>query len=130
MPRGDTSLRAMVLAIWAADPENVPAGGCVESVVTPRTHRRFRVRAVVEADGIDLVQPRCGPVVASQRSCRLTLKQALRRASDMESLKSRSSPDANITTCRPWCQSERLPDASPRLHAHPRRASPDAWRPQ
>jgi hypothetical protein len=35
-----------------------------------------------------------------------------------------------ITTCRPWCQSERLPDASPRLHAHPRRASPDAWRPQ
>jgi hypothetical protein len=44
----------MVLAISAAEPENVPGGGCVESVVTPRTHLRFRVPRLVEVEGIDL----------------------------------------------------------------------------
>ena len=38
----------MVLAISAAEPVNVRGGGCVESVVTPRTHLRFCVRAFVE----------------------------------------------------------------------------------
>jgi hypothetical protein len=63
----------MVLAISAADPLNVPAGGCVESVVTPRTHLRFRVGRLVEVDGMALVQAagRCGSVRRSQRSCRL-----------------------------------------------------------
>jgi hypothetical protein len=44
----------MVLAISAAEPVNVRGGGCVESVVTPRTHLRFCVRAFVEVEGIDL----------------------------------------------------------------------------
>ena len=52
----------MVLAISAAEPVNVRGGGCVESVVTPRTHLRFCVRAFVEfcvrafveLEGIDL----------------------------------------------------------------------------
>jgi hypothetical protein len=46
MPLGETSLRAIVRAISAALPENVPGGGCVESVVTRRTHFRFAVRLV------------------------------------------------------------------------------------
>ncbi len=58
----------MVLAISAAEPMKVRGGGCVESVVTPRTHFRFleprRIRAVLEVDGIDLVQSRSA--VASQ----------------------------------------------------------------
>src|SRR6266545_3740663 len=41
IPPGDTFLRAIVRAISVADPLNVPAGGCVESVVTSRTHFRF-----------------------------------------------------------------------------------------
>jgi hypothetical protein len=45
---GDTSLRAMVRAISAADLLNVPRGGCVESVVTSRTHRRFAARFFAE----------------------------------------------------------------------------------
>jgi hypothetical protein len=43
-PRGDTSFRAIVLAIVSAEPAKVPDGGCVESVVTRRTHLRFCVR--------------------------------------------------------------------------------------
>lgn len=39
-PPGDTSFRAIVLAISVAVPVNVPGGGWVESVVTPRTHLR------------------------------------------------------------------------------------------
>jgi (2R)-phospho-3-sulfolactate synthase (ComA) len=46
----------MVRAISAAEPLNVPAGGCAESVVTPRTHFRFCVRRFVEVEGIDLVE--------------------------------------------------------------------------
>ena len=46
----------MVLAISAAEPENVPGGGCVESVVTPRTHLRFLFTRFVEVEGIDLAQ--------------------------------------------------------------------------
>src|SRR5688572_8356812 len=42
----------MVLAISAAEPENVLGGGCVESVLTSRTHLRFGVRRVVEVDGM------------------------------------------------------------------------------
>jgi len=52
-PRGDTSLRANVVAIFAAEPVNVPGGGCVESVVTRRTHLRFTGRRFVEVEGID-----------------------------------------------------------------------------
>jgi len=37
-PLGDTSLRAIVRAIFSAEPEKVCGGGCVESVVTRRTH--------------------------------------------------------------------------------------------
>lgn len=44
IPPGDTSFLAIVRAIWAADPENVPRGGCVESVVTVRTHLRVFLR--------------------------------------------------------------------------------------
>lgn len=44
IPPGDTSFRAIVLAIWLAEPVNVPRGGCVESVVTFRTHFRFVAR--------------------------------------------------------------------------------------
>ena len=40
-PLGDTSLRAIVRAIWVADPLKVSRGGCVESVVTCLTHRFF-----------------------------------------------------------------------------------------
>lgn len=39
-PFGETSLRAIVRAIWAADPLNVRGGGWVESVVTCLTQRR------------------------------------------------------------------------------------------
>jgi hypothetical protein len=45
-PFGETSLRAIVRAIWAADPMNVRDGGCVESVVT-RLTQRFVVRFFV-----------------------------------------------------------------------------------
>src|SRR5438094_500770 len=38
-PFGETSLRAIVLAIWAADPLKVRGGGWVESVVTRLTQR-------------------------------------------------------------------------------------------
>ena len=41
MPPGETSFRAIVLAISVADSENVPRGGWVESVLTVRTHFRF-----------------------------------------------------------------------------------------
>jgi hypothetical protein len=34
----------MVRAIFSAEPVNVAGGGCVESVVTRRTHLRFCVR--------------------------------------------------------------------------------------
>jgi hypothetical protein len=44
----------MVLAISAAEPVNVRGGGCVESVVTRRTHLRFRFGTFVEVEGIDL----------------------------------------------------------------------------
>ena len=37
-PPGETSLRAIVRAMSSAEPVNVPRGGCVESVVTVRTH--------------------------------------------------------------------------------------------
>src|SRR5947207_15136976 len=40
-PFGETSLRAIVRAIFAADPVKVLFGGCVESVFTRRTQRRF-----------------------------------------------------------------------------------------
>jgi hypothetical protein len=38
-PFGETSLRAIVRAICSAEPVNVRAGGCAESVVTFRTQR-------------------------------------------------------------------------------------------
>src|SRR6266540_2124500 len=44
VPPGDTSFRAIVLAISAAEPLNVPRGGCVESVLTVRTHFRRLAR--------------------------------------------------------------------------------------
>jgi hypothetical protein len=50
-PRGDTCLRAMVLAISAAEPVNVRSGGCVESVVTPRTHLRAQRFPEVKPSG-------------------------------------------------------------------------------
>jgi hypothetical protein len=40
-PFGETSLRAIVLAICCADLVNVPGGGAVESVLTDLTHLRF-----------------------------------------------------------------------------------------
>jgi hypothetical protein len=40
-PFGETSLRAIVLAICCADALNVPGGGDVESVLTVLTHLRF-----------------------------------------------------------------------------------------
>jgi len=40
-PFGETFFRAIVRAICDADPENVRDGGCVESVVTRLTQRRF-----------------------------------------------------------------------------------------
>ena len=47
-PFGETSFRAIVRAICDADPVNVCLGGCVESVVTVLTQRRFgRFRAIV-----------------------------------------------------------------------------------
>ena len=47
-PLGETSLRAIVRAIWDADPAKVRLGGCVESVVTCLTQRRFdRLVAIV-----------------------------------------------------------------------------------
>ena len=47
-PLGETSLRAIVRAIWDADPAKVRLGGCVESVVTCLTQRRFdRLIAIV-----------------------------------------------------------------------------------
>ena len=55
MPRGDTSFRAIVRAIWAADPENVPRGGCVESVVTVRTHWRDPVFRFVDVRFCEVV---------------------------------------------------------------------------
>jgi hypothetical protein len=68
----------MVLAISAAEPVNVLGGGCVESVVTPRTHLRFwRVwdRRLVELEGMGPSLLIRSLVVAvrrrSQRSCRL-----------------------------------------------------------
>jgi hypothetical protein len=44
IPFGDTSRRAIFLAISLAEPVNVLSGGCVESVVTCRTHFRFAAR--------------------------------------------------------------------------------------
>jgi hypothetical protein len=44
IPSSALLIRISVLAISAAEPENVPGGGCVESVVTPRTHFRFASR--------------------------------------------------------------------------------------
>jgi len=38
---GDTSFRAIVLAICCAEPLKVPGGGAVESVLTLFTHLRF-----------------------------------------------------------------------------------------
>ena len=38
-PFGDTFLRAIVRAIFSADPVNVPRGGAVETVLTFLTHR-------------------------------------------------------------------------------------------
>jgi hypothetical protein len=44
----------MVRAIFSAGPVNVPRGGCVESVVTRRTHLRFCVRRrFFEVEGIE-----------------------------------------------------------------------------
>ena len=40
-PFGDTFLRDIVRAISEDEPVNVRLGGCVESVVTRLTHRRF-----------------------------------------------------------------------------------------
>src|SRR4029453_7818555 len=40
-PLGETSFRAIVRAICDADPANVCGGGCVESVLTALTQRRF-----------------------------------------------------------------------------------------
>src|SRR5438067_13779858 len=39
-PFGETSLRAVVRAIWDADPAKVRLGGCVGSVVSCLTQRR------------------------------------------------------------------------------------------
>jgi hypothetical protein len=49
IPFGDTSLRAIFLAMSLADPVNVPGGGCVESVVTLRT-QFFAARFFVTAN--------------------------------------------------------------------------------
>jgi hypothetical protein len=43
-PLGETSFRAIVRAIWDADPAKVRAGGCVESDLTVLTQRRVRFR--------------------------------------------------------------------------------------
>jgi hypothetical protein len=40
-PFGETSFRAIARAICDAEPVKVPGGGCVESVVTVLTQRRF-----------------------------------------------------------------------------------------
>ena len=40
-PFGETSFRAIVRAICDADPANVRDGGCVESILTVLTRRRF-----------------------------------------------------------------------------------------
>src|SRR5438128_5145813 len=41
IPRGDTSFRAIFRSFSVGEPVNVPGVGCVESVVTVRTHFRF-----------------------------------------------------------------------------------------
>jgi hypothetical protein len=68
----------MVLAISAAEPLNVPGGGCVESVVTRRTHLRLCLPRFVEVEGIDLVQAANVAVQANGRnvSCKLEYSTA------------------------------------------------------
>jgi hypothetical protein len=44
IPFGETSRRAIFLAMSLADPVKVRGGGCVESVVTFRTHFLFAAR--------------------------------------------------------------------------------------
>jgi hypothetical protein len=46
-PFGDTSRRAIFRAMSVAEPVNVLGGGCVESVVTRRTHFRVVLRFFV-----------------------------------------------------------------------------------
>ena len=58
-------MRAIVLAICAPEPLKVRGGGCVESVVTPRTHLRFRIRGFVEV----VIDP-----VAIEKSIRSLIK--------------------------------------------------------
>ena len=68
-PLGETSLRAIVRAIREADPVNVRLGGCVESVVTCLTHRRFdRVGAMIWAH-IGVGSINASPDSGSKRRC-------------------------------------------------------------
>src|SRR5437016_3385346 len=77
IPRGETSLRAIVLAISAAEPVNVPRAGCVESVVTVRTHFRFDPRRVAGA---------------------VVLREVIMRARNQEV--ARRPPPSAVTGCR------------------------------
>lgn len=52
-PFGETSRRAIFLAISVAEPVNVPGGGCVESVVTRRTHFRVAARFFAMSPVVD-----------------------------------------------------------------------------